>query len=254
MTFNVDDDVKECIGIYSIYNKVSNKFYIGQTSESFRKRFNRYVSSLKRNVCHNEHLQRSYNLYGDVFIFSVVCVCSDAKILDELEIKYIAEYREKYDCYNILSGGHDLSNNNNPMFGKKLSEEHKNKLSKAHKGKRCGELNNFYGKDHSGENNGFFGLSHSEDSKESISLTKAKLYKDKCNPKQKEYLTGKENPRKRKKVICLDTLKIYDSIDIAAKETNSHPSKISCVCSHKRKRTNGYSWMFLDEYEKQQAM
>lgn len=48
-----------------------------------------------------------------------------------------------------------------PMFGRNQSEEFKRKLSERTRG----ELNNFWGKDHSGSNNGFYGRHHTEETK-----------------------------------------------------------------------------------------
>ena len=44
-----------------------------------------------------------------------------------------------------------LKGENNPMYGKQLSEEHKQKLSESHKGKLAGKNHPLYGKHHSEE-------------------------------------------------------------------------------------------------------
>lgn len=45
-----------------------------------------------------------------------------------------------------MSINSDNSNKNNPMFGKKYTDEEKLKLSESHKGKHIGELNGMFGK------------------------------------------------------------------------------------------------------------
>ena len=47
-------------------------------------------------------------------------------------------------------------------------------------------------------------------------------------------------------VICLDTGIIYESISIAAKETNSNSSKISECCLGNRNHTNNLHWKYYD--------
>lgn len=86
---------------------------------------------------------------------------------------------------------------NNPFWGKCHSDETKEKISKANKGKLSGESNPFFGKHHSeetrkkisevqkvlqaGENNPFFGKHHSE---ESIILIKEKNAKYRADNKE----------------------------------------------------------------------
>ncbi len=156
------------IGIYSITNIVNNKKYIGQ-SVDVKRRLRNHKWALKHNKHINDHLQKSFNKYGeDCFVFDVICECEEEK-LDDMERFYIAHY----DCmnpnygYNSESGGNlckrwsdELklkmkeirSGENSGMWGKKhteetkaimrekalgrvLSDETKEKLSKSHKGK-----------------------------------------------------------------------------------------------------------------------
>lgn len=60
----------------------------------------------------------------------------------------------------------------------------------------------------------------------------------------------------RKKVICLNTQKIYESINLAAKDSNVNEKSISACCNHKQCNTYSkdgkqFQWMFLDEYLQQ---
>lgn len=157
------------IGIYSITNIANNKKYIGQ-SVDVKTRIRNHKWALRHNQHQNDHLQKSFNKYGeDCFIFDVICECEEDR-LDELERYYI----EYYDCmnpskgYNAESGGslnkhwsEELTlkmkeirshKENNGMYGKHhteetkeimrqkalgrvLSQETKDKLSESHKGK-----------------------------------------------------------------------------------------------------------------------
>lgn len=64
-------------GVYKITNTITNKFYIGSTSESFIKRWNHHINSLRRNTHKNKHLQNAFNKYGEQsFKFEIVETCS----------------------------------------------------------------------------------------------------------------------------------------------------------------------------------
>lgn len=62
---------------------------------------------------------------------------------------------------------------------------------------------------------------------------------------------GANNPMARK-VICLETMKVYDTLTQAQKETGA--TKISDCCRHtkKHKSSNGLHWEYYDEYLSEQ--
>lgn len=60
-----------------------------------------------------------------------------------------------------------------------------------------------------------------------------------------EESVAKSRKAKLKKVVCVETGKIYSSRFEAAKELNIHPDSVWCCCSGRYKRTrNGYSFRF----------
>lgn len=66
-----------------------------------------------------------------------------------------------------------------------------------------------------------------------------------------DYLIGNyENKTigKRKRVVNLDTGKVYESSVEASKETNCSPRHIREVCRGERKRTGGYHWAYQEDY------
>jgi len=137
--------------IYKITNKINKKCYIGQTIGDLNKRWKGHqkVSSNCR------YLKHALNKYGvNNFKFELVCICFNTN-LDKYEIEYINKYNSLVpNGYNLRHGGdnethHQLTKdkiskslkeyytiNKSPMFGKKLSEETKQKLSKAHIGRK----------------------------------------------------------------------------------------------------------------------
>lgn len=55
------------------------------------------------------------------------------------------------------------------------------------------------------------------------------------------------NNSKAKKVICLETLKVYDAIAYASNDTGCTPYGISYVCNNRKNKTNNLHWVFYDE-------
>lgn len=148
MVFNVSDEDKHKFGIYGIRNLINGKTYIGQTGENFQRRFLHHNWKLHDNSHDNSFLQCAYNKYGDSsFEFVIIEIVTDSKMLDELEIKYIKEYKDKSLSYNMLDGGGGRrgfkmsestkkligEKNRVHMTGKKHSDETKRKMSEARK-------------------------------------------------------------------------------------------------------------------------
>lgn len=97
MIFNVDKP--SASGIYKITNAISGKIYIG-SAFNLKKRFRVHRSLLLRGIHDNDHLQKSFNKYGnDAFTFSIMEYC-DKTELDEKELQYIGQYYGEM-CYNI---------------------------------------------------------------------------------------------------------------------------------------------------------
>ena len=68
--FIQEQKYRNYIGIYGIKNIINNKIYIGQTRESFIKRYWHHRCLLNNNHHDNPHLQSAWNKYGsDNFIF-----------------------------------------------------------------------------------------------------------------------------------------------------------------------------------------
>jgi len=139
--------------IYKITHKESKKSYIGQTVKDLEERWREHLK--KTSNC--RYLSHALKKYGkDAFEFKLICVCFD----EDLNW-YETDYMKKYNTispngYNLREGGksgrqhQDTKNKisktlkdkfarleiipNNGCLGKKLTEEHKAKISKGGKG------------------------------------------------------------------------------------------------------------------------
>lgn len=92
------------VGIYMIRNTINDKKYIGQSSDILN-RWTHHKCDLNNNQHHNNHLQSSWNLYGqDKFEFSII----EETTLDNLDSRerfWIDYYDSYYNGYNNDLGG-----------------------------------------------------------------------------------------------------------------------------------------------------
>ena len=92
--------------IYSLLNTVTNKSYIGQ-AVNLKERKRKHFEALRGNRHFNQHLQSSFNKYGEkVFKFFPIFECED-KDLDYYEDLFIKLFKTQNDeyGYNIRDGG-----------------------------------------------------------------------------------------------------------------------------------------------------
>lgn len=131
--------------IYKITNKINNKIYIGQTTESLNKRWKRHISEYH---IRNMYISRAISKYGvDKFQIEEICQCFSIDELNEKEIFYINAYNSlSPNGYNLKIGGKNsrlseetkrkISNSHKKRWedGQRISEETRYKLSESHKG------------------------------------------------------------------------------------------------------------------------
>ena len=144
---------EKIIAVYVIKNKLDNKIYIG-SSNDLKRRFRDHISLLNRKCHHSIHLQNAWNKYGkENFTFEILEEIIDEKQLLIKEQNYLETYNSynKDYGYNIskIPGSNFKGRNhteetkkiqseknsgeNHWAYGKILTKEHKEKISKSNK-------------------------------------------------------------------------------------------------------------------------
>lgn len=151
-----------------------------------------------------------------------------------LEKKLIAAYGrldQGTGCLvNLTDGGDGIVNY-------VWTDEHKRKISEAHIGKRHTEefkqmLSALYS-----------GRTLSEETKAKISKARSGIP---MTQKQREAFDNRINPLSRK-ILCIQTGIVYDSLTDAAKAVGLTATEVSKVCKGKRKSRKGFSWKYFDD-------
>lgn len=135
----------EQIGIYCIRNTDNGKVYIG-SSNNLQRRLKDHKSELNKGIHVNDHLQKSWNLYGeDCFEFSVLEYCQETELLQREDF-YIQKYSSLNPDkgYNLLSANRAIFSDSTKQklseAGKRpCSEETKRKISESNKGRKFTE-------------------------------------------------------------------------------------------------------------------
>ena len=258
--------VKYC-GIYCITNLINKNIYLGSTN-NFEKRKKQHLRDLRANRHHNIHLQRAYNLYGkNSFKFEILEQCKEEDLLT-LEQKYLDKYFDNgKNCYNINCIADKppiLKGKDNPNYGKSLPKSVVEKIQNTKK------LNGINCKGKNNPNYGKIGILNSS-SKKFISLYNLKIYngfrdysritgltrtlpqnhclkKNKKNPILYMYLDEYNNLTieeqnkliekaklfiLNKKIIDLQTLKIFDSVKEYSQKNNIPESSVYAIVNSK---------------------
>lgn len=242
--------------IYKITNRVNGKVYIGQTKNSLQWRWRKHCMPSEKCTC----LVRAIQKYGkENFTVEQIDTASDRDELNAKEIYWI----QHYDCiapngYNLKSGGNEnliyseetrrrISQAN---IGKKPSVETRRKISEANKGKKLSEetkrrmSESRTGRVVSTEtrakiSQSLMGHSFTDETRRKMSeAQKKRVITDETRKKMSE------SSNRKRKVLCVETGEIFDSIAKASEKYKASDTHISCVCRGKRKTAGGYHWRY----------
>jgi len=140
-------------GVYKITNVVTSDYYIG-SANNIDSRWRTHRSRLFNNRHNNPHLQNAWNKYGsEAFEFTTLLLCSAERKLS-IEQGFIDLFKPAYNialCASAPMQGLFASEETrakmsaarkgelNGMFGKRMPEEARRKVSEARKGKPLSE-------------------------------------------------------------------------------------------------------------------
>ena len=184
-------------------------------------------------LLHQRSLQRALKKYGvDSFTWELLEEVPKEN-LNEREKYYIEKYDSFYNDYNSTLGGEGC-------LGREVTQSTRDKIKTTLTGKYVGEDSVWYGKH------------HTDESKQKISeARKGKLLSEEHKQHIKDNAPRGGNHKKSKKVVCLETSEVFDTITQANKTYRCDVSK--CIRSRCKDRTaGGYHWMYYDEYLEQE--
>ena len=230
------------IGIYKITNKINGKSYVGKSINIER----RIAEHKCINHETNKSLKFAYKKYGlDNFEFEILEQCLEEE-LNEKEIYYIQKIKPEY---NRTTGGdgspsHKISNKTRQIlvekgkeFWNRLSEEQKNNIIKNNlKGRPIGH-------DVSSETREK--LRQSNLGKKQSKLTIEKRKQTFLEKKKNGYIQTNENHRK--KVICVETNEIFESVKKAGEKFEVQPTSISGVLNGRYQTCKGFHFKYYQE-------
>ena len=254
--------MKRTFIIYKITNLINGKIYIGQTVQEFKCRINQHKS------CKTSLIGQAIQKYGwDNFNPEVVEKCRSIEELNEREKYWITELNTiTPNGYNLETGGYNgipssvtrkkksiaakkrLKNSElrtriaKTLTGRKDSDEVRANKSAAQK-KRYAENPEACKIQSEGLHKRF--SKAKERKKQSERLKKYKAEHPVSEETRRKLSEAQK--KRRKKVLCIETKEIFESISAAAKHLNTEPTRISRVCRGVRKTYHGYHLEFVDQ-------
>ncbi len=230
-------------GIYIITNLINGKRYIGQSIDIKRRFWDHRCVSHER----NRHLRFALMKYGkENFKYEVLEECKEDE-LDEREKFYIEKLNPEY---NVLEGGQSSRGGMTDEIKAALSESGKRQWENLPEDRKKQIVsNNLVGPRK--------GHPVSEDTREK--LRKANIGKkqsDETIQKRKEAMRiKKENGWSRdgsctfKKVICIETGQVFESVKAAASAFGIAPTRISSVLKKRQETTAGLHFKYFESVE-----
>lgn len=221
--------------VYCHTNKINGKRYIGITSRKPERRWRN-----GEGYSHNQHFYASIQKYG-WHNFAHEILYSDLKKEDawEIEKRLIAEYdtTNEQKGYNIGTGGEHGADGS-----KRTAEQNSRKSQQMKSIMNDPAIASKISKARQG-------IKFSDEHIENLRIShigKSPSNKGVPMSEQQKAVLRERKANKMKKVYCVETDTVYDSIAEAARAIGVRVGNIHGVCEGKRKQTGGYHFRYAD--------
>ena len=217
--------------VYIHRNMINNKRYVGLTHQKPNDRWHNGT-----NYYHNIHFKSAIKKYGwDNFEHVIYASGLSAEEASALEVELIAKYNttnQNYG-YNLDSGGSRTTH----------SEETKQKMSLAAKGRKISEETKEKLRIASTGNKNSLGYKHTEEAKQKN--REAHIGKTHTLTEEAKRRISLHQ-KSRREILCVELDRIFVSVCEAARFVNGSQGTISSVLAGKRKTAYKYHWKYTD--------
>lgn len=238
------------MNLYTVYKHISpnGKVYIGTTSLNPKYRWNNgkgYKRSTKFFEAINE-------IGWDNFKHEILFENLSQSEAEQIEKELIKKHNSTHDDYGYNMAG------SSTLLGYKRTEETKKRISKAQKGKviksesikkRIETVTK--NKTYVGANNPMYGKHHSEETIKKISASQKLVEHKPFTKSHKQNLSKallKSAKTRCRKIICVETNKIFKSLGKTARAFGVTPQAIWASCNGKKcGPIKGHNFKYLDE-------
>lgn len=236
--------------IYLATNKQNGKRYIGQTIQGMEKRKREHKNCQHKASHRYLSLYRAFIEFGfDNFDWEIICQANDKADLDDKEKYYIqcCKTMNPEFGYNMTYGGEGGAQPftirqkiSFSLKGRIKSEEEKEKISKALKGKYAAEKHNWWKKTHSDETRNKMSIAQKGNKNHNYGKKASVETKEKMSLSRKGELHWNH-----KRVRCIETGNIFISSIEAMHKTGIDNSSIIKCCKWKRTTAGGFTWEYV---------
>lgn len=237
---NMETDCKTLndFTVYEHVNKINGKRYIGITSKSVKRRWRPDGSGYKNNPYFWHAIQKyGWSNFEHRVLKQGISEDEACQMEKDLILRYHSN--DLQNGYNIAEGG-----KYNVM-----PQATRERMSRERKGKHCGADNPNYGNHKlAGENNPNYGKHHSEEIRRKISENRKgkglHVFSEEHKQKMRDNHAG---GAEKKRVICIETQRVFDSINDAARYIGVGKGVISNCCrkTPHYNTAGGYHWEFI---------
>lgn len=241
---------------YTVYKHTSpeGKVYIGATSNGLNRRWQNGYGYRENKDFYFDIEHNGWDNFSHDIIASDLTETEAYKLEEKLIQQYCATDPNK--GYNKSIGGKGARGvipsaktrmkigdaergTKNHFYGKHLSESHRRKISESNKGKVLSEEHKNILRARAIGNKNMLGKHHSDEAKRKI----AAIHR---GTKLTEEHKQKISESIKKKVLCIETNIVYNSLDEAAIDTGTNVCGISSACNGRYKTSGGYHWKYYN--------